>query len=129
MFFALIIGVSAISLGGCVNENTYYFSSITVQTEEETKEYKIGDETPNGVVLKKDFCTIRLEPDGTAVIKFKVGFVSDEMTGTWEEAEDEPGKIVITVEEDPLVCECDGSTLVISVPGNSMTLILKKMIF
>lgn len=108
---------------------TYYFFSAQMETDGEVKEYGIGDTLLSGIVAKRDSFTFRLKSDGSVKVTIK----SEEreeynvtFTGTWETVEGEPNKITITIEDDPLICECDGSTLIISYPENSMTIMTLK---
>ena len=105
---------------------TYYFVSVQMQTGAEMKEYGIGDTLPSGIVAKKDTCSFHLKSDGGLEMIIGVEGQNMDMSGTWEAVEGEPNKITITIEESPLICECDGSTIVMTPPGNLYILTLKK---
>ena len=123
----------ALCLAACGAETgmagTYYFVSVQIETGGEMKEYGIGDTLPSGIVAKRDNCTFRLKSDGSISIVLQAEEreeYNETFTGTWEMVEGETNKVMITIEDDPLICECDGSTLIVSPPGDPLVATFKK---
>ena len=120
----------ALCLAACGAETgmagTYYFVSVQMQTGGEMKEYGIGDTMPSGIVAKRDSCTFHLKSDGSIDIVLRAENFNETMSGTWKTVEGEPNKIIITIDESPLTCECDGSTLIVSPPGYPFFATFKK---
>lgn len=123
MVFMGILGV--LTLSSCGGDK-YHFVSARIEEDGEIKEYNIGDELPNGLRARKDTMTIQIKPDGVVVVETRVAFFSEKTTGTWEEVEGEPNKITIIVENDPVTCECEGSTLTMFLSDSSSCIVFRK---
>ena len=127
IFFALTLGVFC--LGACNSasmEGTYCVDTAQTEINGTLQEYHIGDTLPNGVVMKKELCNICLKSDGSIEINLKLDDQIKTMTGTWTTVEGVPNRISITIDDDPLDCDCDGSSLVISPLGSLFILTMKK---
>lgn len=91
---------------------TYRFSSMTMDgiTIEAGESYM-------GVTIDEDYIVIEIEDDGTFSMSQTAGGMS--VNGTWKDLGD--GKIELTVDNEPLVVECDGDTLVMEQDGARIT--------
>lgn len=125
---AAIFGI--LCLGACKDNTgmagTYSFHSLQIEKNGIVEEYVIGDMLPWGFVATKRCRTIQLKSNGVMKLSFQKESGWERMTGIWEEVENEPGKIRLTVEDTPIVCSCDGSTIVLEEPKLSYKMILKK---
>ena len=125
----LLLAVGALGLlclGACGSRGmvgSYYFESLRIEEDGVARVYRIGDTLPWGVVATKDVRTVRIKSDGSVLLRLQED--RDGAPGIWETIKGEPDKIVITFEdEDPLVCECDGSTLTIR--DDTTVMVFKK---
>ena len=129
ILFLLAVGMMSIMcLFACgwrsAKAGSYYFYSMSVESDGVKKEYQLGDVLPLGVVATQDFCIIRLKSNGGTLIRFQ--WDRDGEMGTWETIEGEPNKITITIDGESVLCECDGSTLVMYSTDNSNIVTFKK---
>ena len=122
----LTLVLSLFCLVGCGPAGTYKFESLTVGALGFEKTYEVGQEY-NGEELTKDYFTLELKDDGTAVI----GDDGETFNCQWTEGEDG----TITFKQNGLTlytATIDGSTMTVKVGDTSlagMTLILKKGLF
>ena len=97
---------------------TYKFSYI----EMAGVKYEAGSEIPLVGSFTEDSYVVTLESDGTAVISMNMMGMTEEVEGTWEEAD---GKVVIDVEGDKSEVVVDGGEMIIDATGMGK-IVLKK---
>lgn len=121
----LTLVLSLFCLVGCGVEGTYKFESLSVGALGFTKTYEVGEEY-NGEKLTKDYFTLELKKDGTAVVG------EDGSTFTCDWAEDD-GKITFKQNGITLyTATVDGNEMTLKFGDTSlagMTMVLKKGLF
>ena len=104
---------------GSKMEGTYKFKSMTYTEGGVSVEINAGEKLMGMVTLSEDFIKITLEEGGAVTACYSME-EEEVATGTWEKVED--GKIKITFDEEPQICECDGKTLTIEMDGSKVIL-------
>ncbi len=103
-------------------EGTYKFSSMSYSEGGVQIEINAGEQFMGMMTLNEDYMTITLNEDGTVSMSTSALEDVETQTGTWTKTED--GKVEITIDDEPQVCECDGKTLTIEQDGAKI--VLKK---
>ena len=122
----LTLVFSLFFLVGCGPAGTYKFESLKMGALGFEKTYEVGQEY-NGEELTKEYFTLELKDDGTAVI----GDDGETFTCEWTEGEDG----VITFKQNGITlytATVEGNTMTVKVGDTSvvgLTLILKKGLF
>ena len=103
-------------------EGTYKFSKMTYVEGGMQIEIEAGEEFMGMMTLSESFMIATLNKDGTAILITNAGEETETESGTWKKLED--GKIELTFEDEPVICDCNGKTLTIEEEGAKI--VLKK---
>ena len=104
---------------------TYKFQSMSYKQNGVEINIEVGEEFMGMMTLSEDFMVIVLNEDGTATLTAASMDSREFEEGTWAETGEE-NKIIVTFENDPQICECDGKTLTIESDDGSIVVLAKE---